>query len=225
MPWNELKMLRESAGLSQEALAKKISISQSALGNYERGTRAPDKEIVVKLANFFDVSCDFLLGVSKDRRREMNLADLTGLSDFTIDFMKQLPYGVKTEIDAIIKKKPELLRWLLYTIADLSRAAKTFSKERVGTVELDPETVSSVTIPVLEAAQDANKKFETTGSSACLAVLSGEAVFQYSLYQAQQHFTYLLTKALNVSPDLFHKSLDDLAVSDLDTANQSGTRE
>ena len=36
MPWNELKMLRESAGLSQEALAKKISISQSALGNYER---------------------------------------------------------------------------------------------------------------------------------------------------------------------------------------------
>ena len=64
--------------------------------------------------------------------------------------MKQLPYGVKTEIDAIIKKKPELLRWLLYTIADLSRAAKTFSKERVGTVELDPETVSSVTIPVLE---------------------------------------------------------------------------
>lgn len=138
MPWNELKMLRESAGLSQEALAKKISISQSALGNYERGTRAPDKEIVVKLANFFDVSCDFLLGVSKDRRREMNLADLTGLSDFTIDFMKQLPYGVKTEIDAIIKKQPELLRWLLYTIADLSRAAKTFSKERVGTVELDP---------------------------------------------------------------------------------------
>ena len=204
MPWNELKMLRESAGLSQEALAKKISISQSALGNYERGTRAPDKEIVVKLANFFDVSCDFLLGVSKDRRREMNLADL---------------------IDAIIKKQPELLRWLLYTIADLSRAAKTFSKERVGTVELDPETVSSVTIPVLEAAQDANKKFETTGSSARLAVLSGEAVFQYSLYQAQQHFTYLLTKALNVSPDLFHKSLDDLAVSDLDTANQSGTRE
>mgnify|MGYP000009349503 FL=1 len=155
----------------------------------------------------------------------MNLADLTGLSDFTIDFMKQLPYGVKTEIDAIIKKQPELLRWLLYTIADLSRAAKTFSKERVGTVELDPETVSSVTIPVLEAAQDANKKFETTGSSARLAVLSGEAVFQYSLYQAQQHFTYLLTKALNVSPDLFHKSLDDLAVSDLDTANQSGTRE
>lgn len=128
MPWNELKMLRESAGLSQEALAKKISISQSALGNYERGTRAPDKEIVVKLANSFDVSCDFLLGVSKDRRREMNLADLTGLSDFTIDFMKQLPYGVKTEIDAIIKKQPELLRWLLYTIADLSRAAKTFSK-------------------------------------------------------------------------------------------------
>lgn len=95
----------------------------------------------------------------------------------------------------------------------------------MGTVELDPETVSSVTIPVLEAAQDANKKFETTGSSARLAVLSGEAVFQYSLYQAQQHFTYLLTKELNVSPDLFHKSLDDLAVSDLDTANQSGTRE
>lgn len=225
MPWDELKMLRESARLSQEALAKKINISQSALGNYERGTRAPDKEIVVKLANFFDVSCDFLLGVSKDRRREMNLADLTGLSDFTIDFMKQLPYGVKMEIDAIIKKQPELLRWLLYTIVDLSRAAKAFSKEQVETVELDTETVSSITIPVLEAALDANKNFEAMGSSARLAVLSSEMVLRYSFYQAQQHFTYLLTKALNVSPEFFYKSLEDMAVSDLDTADQSGTRE
>lgn len=52
MPWNELKMLRESAGLSQEALAKKISISQSALGNYERGTRAPRQRDRGKASEF-----------------------------------------------------------------------------------------------------------------------------------------------------------------------------
>ena len=62
-------------------------------------------------------------------------------------------------------------------------------------------------------------------ASAFFACPKTMLVIKDSLYQAQQHFTYLLTKALNVSPDLFHKSLDDLAVSDLDTANQSGTRE
>lgn len=225
MPWNELKMLRESAGLSQEALAKKINISQSALGNYERGTRAPDKDIVVKLANFFNVSCDFLLGVSKDRRREINLADLTGLSDFTIDFMKQLPYGVKTEIDAIVKKQSELLLWLLYNIADLSRAANTFSKERAGAVELDWAALSSAFTPVTEAVEDANKKLKAMKSKQYLSILTHDAALQYNFYKVQQHFTYLLTKALDVPPDFFYKSLEDLAVSDLDAADQSGTRE
>lgn len=221
MPWNELKMLREDAGLSQEALAKKIDISQSALGNYERGTRAPDKEIVVKLANFFDVSCDFLLGISKDRRREMNLADLTGLSDFTVDFLKNLPYGVKTEIDTIIKKQPELLRWLLYTIADLSRAAIVLSKQRAGTVDIDAKTWSSATAPVLEAVLDANHNLKAMGSKKYLTVLTDEAALQLCFYQVQQQFTDLLTTALDVPPDFFYKSL---AVSDLDTANQSSVQ-
>ena len=224
MPWNELKMLRERAGLSQEALAKKIDISQSALGNYERGTRAPDKEIVVKLANYFDVSCDFLLGVSKDRRREINLADLTGLSDFAVDFLKHLPYGVKTEIDAIINKQPELLRWLLYTIADLRRAAMDYSKRRAGAVDMDAETWVSVTAPVLEAASDANQNLKAMGSKNFLAVLTDEDALRHGFYQAQQHFTYLMTTALDVSPDFFYKPLETLAVSDLDTSEQSSAQ-
>lgn len=221
MPWNELKMLRDSAGLSQEALAKKIDISQSALGNYERGTRAPDKEVVVKLANYFGVSCDFLLGVSKDRRREMNLADLTGLSDFTVDFLKNLPYGVKTETDAIIKKQPELLRGLLYTIADLSRASIAFSKQRAGTVDIDAKAWCSATAPVLEAMSDANHNLKAMGNKKYLTVLTDEAALQLCFYQAQQHFTYLLTTALDVPPDFFYKSLP---WSDLDTANQSSAQ-
>lgn len=62
MKWYEVETLRKRHGLSQAALAEKIGISQSALGNYERGTRAPDKDVIVALARFFDVSCDFLLG-------------------------------------------------------------------------------------------------------------------------------------------------------------------
>jgi transcriptional regulator with XRE-family HTH domain len=57
-----LTILRKNKGLTQEACAKKIGIPRSTYSNYENGKREPDIETIRKMASFFEVSTDFLLG-------------------------------------------------------------------------------------------------------------------------------------------------------------------
>jgi transcriptional regulator with XRE-family HTH domain len=57
-----LKELREEKGLLQKDVAKYLKITTSAYGYYEQGKRDPDTETLQKLADFFNVSVDYLLG-------------------------------------------------------------------------------------------------------------------------------------------------------------------
>ena len=57
-----IKELRQESGLSQSALAKEISVSQKAIDYWERGVNEPKATYIIKLADFFDVSADYILG-------------------------------------------------------------------------------------------------------------------------------------------------------------------
>ena len=57
-----LKELRESVGLSQYAFAEKFGISQSTVGNWEAGRREPNSATMQRIADFFGVTVDYLLG-------------------------------------------------------------------------------------------------------------------------------------------------------------------
>ena len=57
-----IKQLRQEKGLKQEELAKEFGIAQQTISNYEKGIREPDISTLKKMADFFDVSLDFLLG-------------------------------------------------------------------------------------------------------------------------------------------------------------------
>lgn len=57
-----LKELRENAGLSQYSFADKFGISQSTVGNWEAGKREPNFNTMERIADFFNVSVDYLLG-------------------------------------------------------------------------------------------------------------------------------------------------------------------
>lgn len=59
--------LRKEKGMTQEELAKALNITRSALSLYEIGKRDPDTETVKKLADFFGVSIDYLMGKSNIR--------------------------------------------------------------------------------------------------------------------------------------------------------------
>lgn len=58
---DRLKSLREENRLTRNDFAKQLNISYSAISKYETNIRFPDKETLVRIADFFDVSVDYLL--------------------------------------------------------------------------------------------------------------------------------------------------------------------
>ena len=58
-----IKELRKEKGISQRTLATDINVSQSNICGYENGTVDPTGKIIIALANYFDVTTDYLLGI------------------------------------------------------------------------------------------------------------------------------------------------------------------
>jgi len=65
--------LREKQGLTQKEIGKRLGISDSAVNNYESGKRHPEYPMLVKIANFFGVSTDYLVG--KENTWKYNLPE------------------------------------------------------------------------------------------------------------------------------------------------------
>ncbi len=57
-----LKLLRHEAGISQEQLANVIGVSQQSVNKYENHSVEPDIETIIKIADFFCVTTDYLIG-------------------------------------------------------------------------------------------------------------------------------------------------------------------
>ena len=64
MSTNRIKDLREDRDLRQSDVAKATAIDQRTLSNYETGKTNPDSSALIRLADFFDVSIDYLVGRS-----------------------------------------------------------------------------------------------------------------------------------------------------------------
>ena len=100
--------LRKSKNLSQAELAKIINIGTSTLGMYETGKREPNNEMLSRIADFFNVTTDYLLGRITDNDEELNWQDL-GMA-----YGGQIPDELKDMYRAIaeeyVKKHPEVLK-------------------------------------------------------------------------------------------------------------------
>ena len=73
-----IRALREQAFFSQQRLSKALGIAQSSLCRYETGETEPSAAVLLKYADFFDVSMDFLLlgkeNYRVDRKRCLRMA-------------------------------------------------------------------------------------------------------------------------------------------------------
>ena len=58
----QLRSLIEERGMTQKELAKELNIAPSTMGGYTQGIREPDYATLKKIASFFKVSTDYLLG-------------------------------------------------------------------------------------------------------------------------------------------------------------------
>ncbi len=68
--YKRIKLLRNERGLTQKATAEKLGIGYRAYQCYEYQERYPDFQGLIAIADFFDVSLDYLVGRSdvRDRR-------------------------------------------------------------------------------------------------------------------------------------------------------------
>ena len=68
MVGNRIKLLRDELGLNQDELAKKIGVSPSAIGMYERDLREANDDIKLKMCDLFNCSMDYLTGKTDIRK-------------------------------------------------------------------------------------------------------------------------------------------------------------
>ena len=59
-----LKELRAENELRQSDLASRLSVDQRTISNWEKGIREPNIDMIIKIAKLFDVSTDYLFGLS-----------------------------------------------------------------------------------------------------------------------------------------------------------------
>ena len=70
-----LRELRKSNNVSQQKLSKYLNFGYTAIANYESGRNQPSLDTVKKIAQYFGVTVDYLIGVSDYPRRENDITD------------------------------------------------------------------------------------------------------------------------------------------------------
>ncbi|MEF2247713.1 helix-turn-helix domain-containing protein [Paenibacillus sp. IITD108] len=80
-----LRGLREGKKITQKELSKILNVSESAIGMYERGEREPNFETIDKIAAYFNVRTDYLLGRTNDPSPHKKESEVE--SDFSIAFL------------------------------------------------------------------------------------------------------------------------------------------
>lgn len=71
---SRLKALREQKQLSKAEAARRLNIGNTTYANWEYGLREPNADTIVKLANFYGISTDYLLGNDQDEELSIEAA-------------------------------------------------------------------------------------------------------------------------------------------------------
>ena len=68
--YRRIRDLREDHDLTQREMAKILNCSQQVYSNYELGQRDIPTDILIKLSDFFQVSVDYILGLTNNSQRK-----------------------------------------------------------------------------------------------------------------------------------------------------------
>ena len=93
--------LRREQGITIAKMSQDIGLSISAISNYERGTRNPDAYMIVRFAEYFNCTADYLLGLSEYRNKEEKILLEDELREIQQD-LKKLPASEQIVISHFI---------------------------------------------------------------------------------------------------------------------------
>lgn len=123
-----IRSLREANNLSQKELAEKLNIAISTLSQYENSVRVPSDEIKIKMADYFNVTLDYLLGRSSNpklsRKNELDIQkNLQEMKDNFNQGTLQMQLDGE-ELD------DEVIQYILDNMEDALTIAKIKAKEK-----------------------------------------------------------------------------------------------
>ena len=85
-----IRNLRLSRGLNQVQLADKLDVSKQSVSNWENDNIMPSVEMLEKIADFFAVSTDYLLGRERKVHQDGISLDVTGLAPRQIEHIRYI---------------------------------------------------------------------------------------------------------------------------------------
>lgn len=85
-----IKYLRQTRELNQVQLAEKLGVTKQSVSNWENDNIMPSVEMLIKIANFFRVSTDYLLGREEHSMDGVALMDVTGLTPRQLEHLQYI---------------------------------------------------------------------------------------------------------------------------------------
>lgn len=126
MVFNErIVALREKKGITQKQCAADLKVDYTKYNRWERGVYRPDYEMLVKMADYFDCTTDYLLGVSSVPTFDhADIAARTGLSEGAITILEQAQSDswqrskpIIRALNLLIEQRADLEKHLMYLIS------------------------------------------------------------------------------------------------------------
>ena len=121
-----LRELMKETDTTQPILAKAVGVTRQTISLYCTGQSTPDIDVFVKIADYFNVTYDFLLGKSEAKKREnVDINKRTGLSDEAINILEDLWNRKETlgpltlTIDELIKNKSLIYKISVYLFSEM----------------------------------------------------------------------------------------------------------
>lgn len=121
-----LSILRSGRKLSQLEISKRLGIARTTYSGYENGTREPDIETMIKIADFFSVTLDYLIGRTDDPamwfrdENEKTIYDVMSLNDDEKLSQISMTYD---GLELTLEEKKEFLA-IAKAIFDVRRSSK-----------------------------------------------------------------------------------------------------
>ena len=174
--------LREKKNVTQAVVAESTGISRTSIVAYEKGTSIPDLEKLYLLAEYYGVSCDYLLGRNEGTEFDINyIIEETGLSENAINQLKDYTYDEDFHLELFAIN--QIIEASAYTDF-LTAFAKYISTPKIDDDDLDD--IYSMILPFFEGV-----------NVPLIGVKNNEGFVEYEHISSDDLLYHLLIKEYN----------------------------
>ncbi|MEG1834983.1 MAG: helix-turn-helix domain-containing protein [Oscillospiraceae bacterium] len=169
--------LRKERGLSQKDAAEKLGISQALLSHYEKGIRECTLDFVCKIASFYDVSCDYVLGTVAIRRsldEEFDKTDIVQDAEFRTSTLFRAAAMLHDSMELLGNNSSEKIKnYFALCIYQLAVLATNCGAVPNGWVSFPPEAALSMSSLLIsrfwgsEVVKPSQKAIKTSSEPLC----------------------------------------------------------